>query len=25
VPELSAWSQVVTGFVEPGSFGTWEL
>ncbi len=23
--ELSAWSQVVTGFVEPGSFGTWEF
>ncbi len=25
VSELSAWSQVVTGFVEPGSFGTWEF
>lgn len=25
VPELSAWSQTVTGFVEPGSFGTWEF
>jgi len=23
--ELSSWSQVVTGFVEPGSFGMWEL
>ena len=23
--ELSAWSQTVTGFVEPGSFGTWEF
>ncbi len=23
--ELSSWSQVVTGFVEPGSFGTWEF
>jgi len=25
VAELSAWSQTVTGFVEPGSFGTWEF
>ncbi len=23
--ELSSWSQCVTGFVEPGSFGTWEF
>ncbi|MGD9494853.1 MAG: sugar-binding protein [Armatimonadota bacterium] len=23
--ELSSWSQVVTGFVEPGSFGMWEF
>ncbi|NLO07995.1 MAG: hypothetical protein GX131_19410 [candidate division WS1 bacterium] len=25
VSELSSWSQVVTGFVEPGSFGTWKF
>ncbi len=25
VKELSSWSQVVTGFVEPGSFGAWEF
>jgi len=24
-PELSSWSQVVSGFVEPGSFGVWEF
>ena len=25
VKELSSWSQVVGGFVEPGSFGTWDF